>query len=198
MSNTKSLHYELCCKAATWIRQPKNREPWKTQYILSAVEIICVGAENPDVYATTGEVSAIIEVKTSHADFLADQKKYTRTHTEWAMGDFRYYLCPEGIIKPEELPQNWGLLYYRDGKIQKIVQAQIQPCCRLCDLFVVTSIMRREGLTGRTFNYRNMATTDDYQDKIDAGICPDCGAELVNESGCSHCPVCGFSVCGNN
>ena len=27
------------------------------------------------------------------------------------------------------------------------------------------------------------------------GICPDCGAQLVHENGCAHCPSCGYSKC---
>lgn len=157
MSASNSLHYELCCKGATWIRQRKNAEPWRAVNLLSVVEIICYGAENPDVYATNGTDSTVIEVKTSHADFLADQKKLTRREAKYAMGDYRYYLCPEGIIKPEELPENWGLLYYDNGKIRKIVQAgRFQNVDKVWDMLLLTSIMRREGLLGKTYNYRKL------------------------------------------
>ena len=155
MSATQSLHYELCCKAAVWIRQRRNAEPWKAAYTLSAVELICYGAENPDVYAFNGAESAIIEVKTSHADFLADQKKASRTNPEYAMADFRYYLCPEGVINPDEVPDKWGLLYYKDGRIHKVRQAEQQDSCKIWDMLLLSSIMRREGLLGKTYNYRN-------------------------------------------
>lgn len=26
--------------------------------------------------------------------------------------------------------------------------------------------------------------------------CPNCGAELVHEGGCTHCVECGWSACG--
>lgn len=154
MSSTNSLHYELCVKGAVWIRQRKNAEPWKAANILSAVELICYGAENPDVYAFNGCESTIIEVKTSHNDFLADQKKFSRTNPEFAMGNFRYYLCPEGIISPDELPENWGLLYYNNGKIRKVVNAVEQTPDRIWDVMLLASILRREGITGKTLNYR--------------------------------------------
>lgn len=156
MSASNSLHYELCCKGATWIRQRNNAEPRRTPYALSVVEIVCYGAEHPDIYATNGCESAVIEVKTSHTDFLADQKKLSRTNPEYTMGDYRYYLCPEGVIKPEELPESWGLLYYRDGKIRKIVQARQQSGNRIFDIFVLSSILRREGIWSKTLNYRNV------------------------------------------
>lgn len=154
MSKTDSLHYELCCKAATWIRQPRNREKWHNQYQLSVVELVCTGKELTDVYATNGEISCIIEAKTSHQDFEVDGAKYTRLRPDEGLGDFRYYLCPEGLIKENELPPYWGLLYYKDGKIVKVKSAIQQSCDKRAELFVMLSIMRREGLLGKTYNYR--------------------------------------------
>ena len=154
MSKTDSLHYDLCRMAATWIRQPKNKEKWHSPYNLSTVELVCYGVCLPDVYATNGEISAIIEVKTSHSDYERDGAKYSLLKPDRAIGDFRYYLCPENIIKIDELPPYWGLLYYKDGKIKKIRSAIRQPCDRTLDMFVLMSIMRREGLLGKTYNYR--------------------------------------------
>jgi hypothetical protein len=41
------------------------------------------------------------------------------------MGSARYYCCPEGLIKPEELPDGWGLMYYGNKKIRKIVKSKV-------------------------------------------------------------------------
>ena len=30
------------------------------------------------------------------------------------MGDFRYYLCEEGLIKPSDIQEGWGLLYVNE------------------------------------------------------------------------------------
>lgn len=154
MSATNSLHYELCCKGATWIRQRNNAEPWQTPYCVSVVELVTQGAENPDIYATNGCVSCNIEVKTSHNDFMADRKKISRQDNKYATGDFRYYLCPENVIKEEELPENWGLLYYDGKKIRKVKQAVRQTSDKVWDLMILASILRREGITGKTLNYR--------------------------------------------
>lgn len=154
MSKTDSLHYELCCKAATWIRQPMNNERWHSPYQLSTVELVCTGKELADVYATNGEISCVIEVKTSHKDYEVDGCKYTRFKPDEGLGDFRYYLCPAGMISENELPPFWGLLYYDNGKISKVRSAIQQPSDKRMDIFVLTSIMRREGLLGKTYNYR--------------------------------------------
>ena len=160
MSNSKTLHYKLCCEAAKYIIQPRAREPWQSQNILSTVELVCYGTELTDVYATNRETSTIIEVKTSHADFIKDKKKYARSEQAKALnhqiGNFRYYLCPTGIIQQDELPEGWGLLYWNENRIEKIVPA---PKCwqtdHKYDMFVLCSIIARECGTHKVFNYRN-------------------------------------------
>lgn len=74
MSKTESLHYKLCELGAKFLKSRKNAEPFSTPNKYVAIELICAGAENPDVWATNGYYTSLIEVKTSHADFLADQK----------------------------------------------------------------------------------------------------------------------------
>jgi hypothetical protein len=32
------------------------------------------------------------------------------------LGNQRYYVCPWGVIPVEEIPEGWGLYYYRNGK----------------------------------------------------------------------------------
>jgi len=66
--------------------------------------------------------SVIVEVKVSRSDFLADVKKPHRNGSVKGLGNWRYYLCPEGIIKPDEILDNWGLLYVNNrGHIKPIV-----------------------------------------------------------------------------
>lgn len=160
MSTTNSLHYQLCCEGAKYIIQPRAREPFQSQNILSTVELVCFGNELTDVYATDRVSSTIIEVKVSHADFLNDKKKYARSKQaeicKHQIGNYRYYLCPEGIIKPDELPEGWGLLYWNGKKIEKIVAApKFWETDHKYDMFVLCSIIARECGTHRIFNYRN-------------------------------------------
>jgi len=66
--------------------------------------------------------TTLVEVKVSRADFLKDKKKPHRQGL--GMGNYRYYCCPDGMIKPEELPENWGLFYERNGKLKGVKTAQ--------------------------------------------------------------------------
>lgn len=166
MSATNSLHYQLCCEGAKYIIQPRAAEPWQMTNIFSTVELVCYGTELTDVWATNSETSTIIEVKTSHADFLADRKKYARTSQAEAnkhqIGNYRYYLCPEGVIKSDELPEGWGLLYWNGKMVSKVVPAPRKwETDHKYDMFLLCSIIRRECGTHKIFNYRQKEIKED-------------------------------------
>lgn len=58
--------------------------------------------------------SVLIEVKVSRPDFMKDRHKSFRKDPSLGMGKYRYYMCPAGLIKPEDLPERWGLIYVND------------------------------------------------------------------------------------
>lgn len=149
MSKTDSLHYNLCVEGAKWLK----KSPFGG-YKYIAVEIVCAAAESPDVWGTNGSQSTMIEIKVSRPDFLHDKKKFSRQNELHALGNFRYYLCPEGIITENDIPENWGLLYWRDGLITQIVEAKYQKTYNIGELAILCSIMRREGIKPSVFNYR--------------------------------------------
>ena len=158
MSKTNSLHYELCCLGAKFLKSRKNAEPWEIPNKYVAVELVTLTAENPDIWATNGYHTTLVEVKTSHSDFLADQKKWSRSKaaelSDKQLGNYRYYLCPEGVIDESEIPDKWGLLVYDGKKIIKVKNATYQKSSTDAELLVLTSIMRREGIKPQIFNYR--------------------------------------------
>lgn len=158
MSKTDSLHYELCCLGVKFLKSRKNAEPWEIPNKYVAVELVTLTAENPDVWATNGYHTTLVEVKTSHSDFLADQKKWSRSKaaelSDKQLGNYRYYLCPEGVIDESEIPDKWGLLLYDGKKIIKVRNATYQKSSTDAELLVLTSIMRREGIKPQIFNYR--------------------------------------------
>lgn len=85
-------------------------------------EFFCHNSELPDVigFKQSRMTSTLIECKVSRSDFLADAKKPFRIKPEKGMGDYRYYCCPKGMIKKEELPKGWGLLYiYPSGQVRE-------------------------------------------------------------------------------
>lgn len=90
-------------------------------------EITTANRETPDVIGFMSGESILIEVKVSRSDFLRDKKKYHRGTSAKGMGRYRFYLCPEGLIKKEDLPYYWGLLWVNSkGKVEIIHN----PYCR--------------------------------------------------------------------
>jgi len=90
-----------------------------------ATEINAAGSrEQADVVAFRSSCSAIIEVKVSRPDFIADRNKPERQVDGAGLGVYRFYLCPAGLILPEELPSRWGLLYAEIGKVVEVIKPQ--------------------------------------------------------------------------
>ena len=108
-------HKKLTQQGASWLR--------KNGFGVVATEVTCFGSrEQPDVVGFRSQCSAMIEVKVSRSDFLADQKKPERS--AGGIGVYRFYLCPEGLILPEELPPKWGLLYAKGRSVVAVVKPQ--------------------------------------------------------------------------
>lgn len=169
MSKTDSLHYELCRKGATYLQSKQGGETAtfknydrevtyiKQPYKYVAVELVTGAGELPDIWGTTGFDSVMVEVKTSHADFLADGCKWARSdENQKKLGNYRYYLCPVGVISEEELPEGWGLLYWDGKKIVKVVQSQKFDVSNEGELMLLSSILNREVGRKKIFNYRKV------------------------------------------
>lgn len=131
-------HAELCRLTAERFVKKTWLALWEYQSYASA--------EFPDVLTFSGSGTALYEIKMSRADFLADAKKDARRKWKpkgyWSrygdepavwmpqrpelyyiqkphLGTIRYFVCEAGLIKPEELPEGWGLYWYADGKFTK-------------------------------------------------------------------------------
>ena len=108
-----SDHTLLCLRAESWLNKINCkvviRDPFR-----------CSTREQPDAIGWRDGVSILIECKASRADFLSDKNKPFRSDPESGMGDWRFYLCPKDVIRPEDLPPGWGLLYATEKTIKKV------------------------------------------------------------------------------
>lgn len=77
----------------------------------------------PDAIGFCTTYSILIECKVSRSDFLEDKHKRHR-RTGCAMGNKRYYLAPQGMIDPDELPEKWGLIEPRETNMRLIRSAE--------------------------------------------------------------------------
>ena len=109
-----------------------------------AIDMKTLEQEKPDVIGWNGSCSVMIEVKVSRSDFLCDFKKPFRKNAERGVGQYRYYCCPYGLIKENEVPENWGLLYLNDkNKIEIIKVAEIQKSNMIAERNILISMIRR-------------------------------------------------------
>ncbi|WP_248111723.1 MmcB family DNA repair protein [Acinetobacter radioresistens] len=108
-------HDELVQIAAKWAKRVKR-------FPVVVTEMKCIGSrEQPDVLAFTANSSLMIECKTSMADFRADFKKPERIGLLNAIGNYRLYMAPKGIIRSDLIPEGWGFLEVaEDGSVEVI------------------------------------------------------------------------------
>jgi len=106
-------HEKLVARAVAWLRG------YGCGIVLS--EQSCASGETPDAIGwKRGCHSVIVECKISRADFLIDQAKPFRRHPEKAMGCERFYLSPAGLLRPQEMPADWGLLELRGRSVEMV------------------------------------------------------------------------------
>lgn len=134
-------HADLVDKGLRWVRS-QNGKQWQAP--LSFGEVVHLGEETPDVMGFSANGSTLIECKVSKADFKRDKKKMFRSIPQRGMGKYRLYMCPTGLIKEEELPQDWGLVYVSEtGRAKLIVKPKAQYCNLRAEHAYMYSIIRR-------------------------------------------------------
>lgn len=109
-------HFELCLRAKKFLNNNGFNVAFDDRF-----QAVTGTGELPDAIGFRNGVSCLIEAKVSRADFLSDAKKHFRKQPSNGMGDWRFYICPPDLIKPDELPEGWGLLYAHKKIIKKVV-----------------------------------------------------------------------------
>lgn len=106
-------HSDMCKLAVAWLKRPYSRGGHGCKVAIDEC-ITGWSGEIPDAigYCSTGQPlrdgTVLVECKVSRADFLADRSKPHRQ--SGGVGNWRYFMAPEGIIATEELPDRWGLV----------------------------------------------------------------------------------------
>lgn len=125
-------HASLCSLAVTWLKRANSAGGPNCTVAVSEVAGGW-GGEIPDAIGFTlahdGTASTVIEAKVSRSDFLADKKKPHRQ--AGGMGSWRYFMAPAGLIKPEELPEGWGLIDVTPGGICRVVAGAMKAARKL-------------------------------------------------------------------
>ncbi|WP_407321778.1 adenylosuccinate synthase [Dickeya ananatis] len=122
-------HDELNEIAKRWLLRPESGKGPGCK--VAFVEVGALGdTERADAWGYRwgwggGACSVLVESKVSRSDFLADRKKPHRQ--AGGLGDYRYYICPEGLITIDDLPDRWGLLWVNKRGHVKLMAGHI--CC---------------------------------------------------------------------
>lgn len=116
-------HDRLVEKAANFLKYQKN-----CRVVLEEFTAGTRGGEIPDVIGWKNRLSYLVECKTSRSDFFRDKKKNFRKFNpnneywnRYGMGIYRYYFVPDGLIEPDEVPDNWGLVYLEGRSYKEII-----------------------------------------------------------------------------
>lgn len=112
--NKKWTHQDLVDKAVKWLKKPHGQGGTGCHVAVSEFPTGYTG-EIPDAIGFRSHTehlggSVVCEVKVSRSDFLADAKKPHRNGEVLGVGQHRFYVAPQGLIKPDELPKDWGLV----------------------------------------------------------------------------------------
>ncbi|MEZ9709363.1 hypothetical protein AB4254_11845 [Vibrio breoganii] len=107
-------HDELNAIAVKWLKRPLSRNGAACHIAVSETKSGW-NCEIPDAfgYRAPSEAlggSVVVEAKVTRSDFKADQRKAHRSGEVLGLGNHRFYIAPEGLIEPSELPKGWGLI----------------------------------------------------------------------------------------
>ena len=106
-------HDDLIQIGKKWLIKARN-----CQVVLSETQ--AQSGEVPDIVGWRGQLSTLIECKTSLADFRRDLQKWYRNSGP-GIGQQRYFMAPKGVIPVSEVPDGWGLLEV-SGNVVKTVK----------------------------------------------------------------------------
>lgn len=108
-------HDDLVIIAQKWLNKQGCGVSF-TDKIIAATN----SGERPDAIGWRDGLSIVVECKISRSDFLSDKRKSFRKDSSKGMGDWRFYICPPDVIKIDDLPNGWGLLYCDTKRVVNI------------------------------------------------------------------------------
>jgi len=135
----ENLHDKLVDRAARWLKYKQRCRP-------IFAEMATAAGSAPDAIGWFYGASRLVEVKVSRSDFFRDRTKLSFIHPGYAMGRKRWYLTPPELIRPEDLPEGWGLLWAEGTAIREVVEAPerlLEPTTQEQEMLMLSSAIRR-------------------------------------------------------
>lgn len=121
--SARRVHHDLGGRLSEYLRK-QGRITWENVEFRNRVKDESINHEywqcvRPDVFSINPSLEpkyfnpCVHEVKVSRADFMSDMAKPKKHEAYAAMSEAVYYVAPEGIIQPAEMPKGYGLLVER-------------------------------------------------------------------------------------
>jgi hypothetical protein len=135
-------HAQLVRAATLWLRREAR---------VVATELATATGETPDAVGWCTNKTIVVECKTSREDFRRNADK-CHERSGRAIGDERWFLVPEGLVRPGEVPDGWGLMEYRESGhargyyLRKVVEAPAlgRDLSRMvCERIMLVSVAQR-------------------------------------------------------
>ena len=126
-----------------------NEEGFVGRFPVVLTEMRSSTLQEPDVLGFRCGPSAMVECKVQRNDFTREKRKGYRNSEDCA-GNKRSYACPEGLIKPDEIPEKMGLLYIDEltREVEVIREPERQKCNREVEQRILYSALRQEVIDG--------------------------------------------------
>jgi hypothetical protein len=154
-------HKEGVKRVAAWLSGTKRMA------VVMAERVVTACSETPDAIAwsSRGE-SILVEVKVSRADFHADKTKIFRRDEDFGVGTLRYFAAPAGVLKPEDMPEGWGLLAIHQYQVRELLAPATKTANRVNEVAMLVSAIRRLELAATVFVRH---ANDDAPDRMETG-----------------------------
>lgn len=133
---TPVTHELLVQRAVLWLRKPM-RCP------VVFAEITTAACMTPDAIGWRyGSQCILVECKRTRSDFRADAKKMHKRFGA-TPGHLRFYMTPAGLLRPEQIPADWGLVEVDGKRFSVVVDAPIVQSCFETERAILASAARR-------------------------------------------------------
>ena len=155
-------HDQLVQRAVRWLRQPAHGRYANGQYWRRSG----CGVVVPEYHSWTAEIadafgmahggySCAIECKVSRGDLLRDRRKPKHQGHD-SLGFEQLYLAPEGIIRPGDLPERFGVLELQGPRNKLVLVRPPMPNTDrdvIAEIEVCYSLLRRAHVHGHLQDY---------------------------------------------
>jgi hypothetical protein len=109
----------------------------------------------------------VVECKATKGDFTRDTKLFQEKTSYFNHAHYAYIMCPTDVIKPEEVPYGYGLLWVNDYDNVTVAKKAIKNTKRLKTLFATTMKNTAKTLTNTMLYHKeNSENKDETQGKF--------------------------------